>query len=108
MSETLKPDLAEIMLELAKNTQAGSALVTTAVLDQALQKLLLAAMRPLSNNVAETILGDYAPLYEIAPKTDIAYAFELIDEQTYASLKAVIKIRNKFAHTDKPLSFESQ
>jgi DNA-binding MltR family transcriptional regulator len=107
--EPLSPQKqVEAILELAKNTQAGTVLVTTALMDRAIQTLLLTAMRPLSNNVATAIFGDYGPLYETGPKIDIAYGFSLIDEQTYRSLKAVTKIRNAFAHMDRQLTFRSQ
>lgn len=111
MSLTLKPTepekLAEIILQLAKNTQAGIVLMAVALLDNSLQLLLLTAMRPLSNKVADAILGDRGPLYETAPKANVAFGFQLIDEETFRALKALTNIRNKFAHMRAQLTFES-
>jgi hypothetical protein len=64
-------------------------------------------MRQLSNAEAERIFESYGPLYELGPKADMAYALELIDGETLASLRALKNIRNAFAHTKTPLHFKS-
>ena len=48
--------------ELTRSTEAGIALVTVAVVDEWLQRLLLAAMRPISDTVAKRIFGN-GPLF---------------------------------------------
>lgn len=109
---TLRPatneELANVIQDLAKNTDAGTALVTVAAIDEWLQKLLLTAMRPLSKNEANRIFDSYGSLYELAPKADMAYAFDLITAETLAALRALVKIRNTFAHTRDPLHFDSK
>lgn len=100
-------DLAERISELSKNAQAGVALVTAAVLDEWLQKLLLTAMRDISSTVADRIFGSFRPLYELAPKADIAFALSLIDDETLAILRIIRDIRNVFAHTRVVINFDS-
>ena len=92
--------------ELTRSTEAGIALVTVAVVDEWLQRLLLAAMRPISDTVAKRIFGN-GPLSDVAPKADVAYAFSLIDERTLTRLRVLKSIRNIFAHTTEPLNFTS-
>lgn len=76
-------DLAAHIAELSKSTEAGVALVTIAIIDEWLQKLLLTAMRDdLSNGVAKRLFGSYGPFYELASKADMAFALNLIDDET--------------------------
>jgi hypothetical protein len=100
-------DLGELIAQLSKNAEAGTALVTVAVIDEWLQKLLLAAMRRLSNTEAEKMFGANRFLYDVAPKADIAYAFRLLDEETYRNLRAVKAVRDLFAHTSEQIHFNS-
>ena len=106
-SEPHEIDLAGKIEELQRNSEAGSVLVTAAIMDDWLQRLLLAAMRPLSNNVAERIFGSAHPLCDIAPKADIAFAFNLIDQQTLKNIRAVKGIRDLFAHTRDLIDFST-
>ena len=41
-----------------------------------------------------------------AAKIDIAYAIGLFDESTHRGLRTVLEIRNKFAHSRDPLTFD--
>src|SRR4029079_6089132 len=92
---------------LSKNAEAGMALASIAAIDGWLLHLLLAAMRPLSNGVAERIFDSGRPLYDIAPKADLAYAFRLIDDETLLSLRAIKKVRDVFAHSQELIHFNS-
>jgi hypothetical protein len=92
-------DLAEHIKLLQDNVASASALVTVAIVNDWLLQLLLASMCPLSNKQSERMFGSYGPLYEVAPKADMAYAFRLIDADTLAALRALNAIRNYFAHT---------
>lgn len=101
------PPLVDIVQHLIRNTEAGHVLVSAAIIDEWLQKLLLTAMRDLSEKVSERIFGSYGPLYELSPKADIAYAFGLIDNETLAILRTIRDIRNDFAHTRELLNLQS-
>jgi DNA-binding MltR family transcriptional regulator len=100
-------DLGEALRQLSENAEAGTALVTVAAIDKWLQELLLARMQKISNTVASRIFGSIGPLYEVAPKADMAYAFGLIDEATLANLRVLRDIRNEFAHTTEQIHFST-
>jgi DNA-binding MltR family transcriptional regulator len=100
-------ELEKRIAELTKSAEAGAALISTAVLNNWLQKLLLTAMREISNNIAKDIFDSYGPLYELRPKIDLAYAFSIIDDKTFSTLKTLTNIRNKFAHTEIPITFDT-
>ena len=82
-------------------------MVSAAVLNQKLMLLLLAKMRPLSIAVLERIFEGYGPLYDLAPKADLAYAISLIDEDLYHEIRVIKDIRNKFAHSPQLEDFRS-
>jgi len=48
----------------------------------------------------------HGPLSSFAAKAKVAYALGLIDEQTKEDLDYIRKIRNKFAHSPKEISFK--
>jgi hypothetical protein len=100
-------EVVKAINDLSRNAEAGTALVTVAVIDEWLLNLLLAAMRQLPRSIAERIFGSNRPLYDIAPKADIAFAFNLIDEQTLNNLRSVKKVRDLFAHTRDLIHFNS-
>jgi hypothetical protein len=100
-------EVAKSIKTLSRNAEVGGALVTVAIIDEALHKLLRMAMRPsLSNAIEKRIFS--RPLYDIAPKADIAFAFNLIDEQTLTNIRSVKEIRDLFAHTRDPIHFNTQ
>jgi DNA-binding MltR family transcriptional regulator len=100
-------DLSKRILDLQKNSEAAIALVTVAIIDEWLQKLILTAMLSLSQNVADRIFGSRGPLYGLASKADIAFAFRLIEEDVLSDVRLLRDIRNKFAHTTDVLHFDS-
>ena len=51
------------------------------------------------------IFCGYGPLSTLAGKLDIAYALGMYDQKTLKILRRIKKIRNKFAHSPKPVQF---
>jgi DNA-binding MltR family transcriptional regulator len=107
MTDGTENDVAEILVQLSRNAEAATALITVAAIDKWLEKLLRTRMREISKRVAERIFGSNGPLYEVAPKADMAYALELIDEATLQNLRVLRDIRNVFAHTAEQIHFTS-
>jgi len=99
-------DLVAHIQDLQRNSESGLALVTVALVDEWLEKLLLTAMRELSNTVA-TRLFETGPLQSFAAKADIAFAFRLIDAELLAVLRILRDVRNRFAHTRVSIGFQS-
>ena len=81
-------------------------LLRTAVLENHLLSLLLASMRPLSNEKEDRIFTK-GPLSRFAAKIAVAYGFGLIDDDLYDDLRVLREIRNKFAHTLNKITFSS-
>jgi DNA-binding MltR family transcriptional regulator len=100
-------DLAQVFRDLQQKSEAGEALVTAANLEDWVEHLLLTHMRPLSNTRAEDLFSGYGPLNSFSAKIAIAYAFDLIDEDTRANLLVIKEIRNKFAHSKSLVHFAS-
>jgi DNA-binding MltR family transcriptional regulator len=97
-------DVGTVIRELRTKSQAGTVLVSAAVIDDSLQKLLLTKMRTLSNNKAIRIFK--GPLRSFTAKIDVAYAFELIDDELYDDLTIIRDIRNEFAHSVTETDFD--
>jgi DNA-binding MltR family transcriptional regulator len=98
-------DIATVIRELSEKSQAGTVLVSAALIDEHLQRLLLTKMRSLSNTKAERIFN--GPLRSLAAKIDVAYAFELIDDELHDDLTIIRDIRNEFAHSVVETNFGS-
>jgi DNA-binding MltR family transcriptional regulator len=89
-------------------SDAHHVIIGASQLDNALEAALLAKMRQLSRDARDKLFDGYGPLNTFSAKIDISYAFNIIDNETYTSLRAVNRIRNKFAHTEKYLGFNDQ
>ncbi|MGY8631465.1 hypothetical protein RAD15_03080 [Bradyrhizobium sp. 14AA] len=105
-SEMIGAFTKDQMLEiLARQTEAGNALVTAGLIEDSLEKLLLAAGRQLSNVEATKIFGPMGALGSFSAKIELAYMFELIDKLARDDLRVIKSIRNNFAHTTRFVSF---
>jgi hypothetical protein len=98
-------DLEIQLVQLAERGEPAHVLLTAAVIEEWLERLLLSQMRELSNGLAKKIFG--GPLNAFSAKIDVAYALKLIEEDTWSDLKAIKNIRNAFAHTSDFLHFHS-
>jgi DNA-binding MltR family transcriptional regulator len=99
MTDRTENDVVELLVQLSRNAEAATALITVAAIDKWLEELLRTRMREISKRVAKRIFGSNGPVYEVAPKADMAYALELIGEATLENLRVLREIRNVFAHT---------
>jgi DNA-binding MltR family transcriptional regulator len=82
------------------------AIIEASALDNALELALLSKMRRLNSDLKEKIFDGYGPLSNFAGKIDIAYALEIIPHDFYDSLRKINRVRVKFAHPKKFLSFQ--
>jgi hypothetical protein len=96
---------ADLIGILNRQTEAGSALVVAGLVEDWLEKLLLAAGRELSKDSVKRIFG--GPLKYFKPKIEIAYMFNLIDQPVRDDLRLIADIRNAFAHTTRFVYFGS-
>jgi hypothetical protein len=98
----------DLMKILSQHTEAGNALVVAGIVEDWLEKLLLAKGRTISNKTAKRIFEGMGPLSSFSGKIDVAYLFELIDKDVARDLRVIKDIRNKFAHTTQFVHFQSE
>ena len=96
-----------VAVNLKSQTHAGMAMIVAAALDRLLEDALLTKMVKLSRAMREKLFGDYGPLRSFDAKIKVAFAFAVIDRETSQRLTIIRKIRNKFAHTEGFLDFNS-
>ena len=84
----------------------GRALISSAIVEDFLQQLLLHAMRSLSNTKAKRLFD--GPLATFDAKIEVAYAFDLIDDDLRNDLNVIKDIRNAFAHSLDWMHFQSK
>jgi DNA-binding MltR family transcriptional regulator len=85
---------------------AHLAIVTTAALEELLEKALLTQMRPLSRKIKDRLFEGYGPMANFSPKIDLAYALRVISKDDYDVLMVMKKVRDIFAHRSRVSSFE--
>lgn len=99
--------LQAVIDEFTRRTHAGTALLGAAIADQQLHDAILTKMRSLSRKLEDELFTGYGPLSSLSAKIAFAYALKLIDSNARKRLSVARQIRNKFAHADDFLTFES-
>jgi hypothetical protein len=94
----------EISAMFLPHVDAGNVLVAVGKIEDALEKLLIAKGRPLSNTLAKRIFRRGA-LSSLSDKIEVAYLIELIDETLFQDLLILKDVRNGFAHTSRFIRF---
>lgn len=77
----------DLLRILSRQTEAGNALVVAGLVEDELEKLLLAAGRQLSNRTAKAVFGGMGPLSSFSAKIEVGYLFELIDKPTVIDIE---------------------
>jgi mannitol operon repressor len=94
------PHLADFMSFLEdfnRETERGAALAAAAMIDDLLQRILVAFL--IENEGAKALMrGVNAPLGTFAAKTAAAHSLGLITDTEHADCMLIRKIRNEFAH----------
>jgi len=92
---------------LMKSNDGSIAITGACTVDLYLGLLFTAVMVNDPKVVKGLLDGErHGPLSSFAAKAKVAYALGLIDEQTKEDLDYIRKIRNKFAHSLKAISFQ--
>jgi DNA-binding MltR family transcriptional regulator len=95
-----------IMDELEAQTDRGMAIIGAAYLEERLTEAIRSRFVS-ENEQADELLSYKGPLGTFGAKIDAAYAFGLIGEVTRRDLHLIRYIRNDFAHTVEPVSFNT-
>ena len=94
--------------DINQGSDTTAALIVNAWLDRHLEKALrLNFVQDLSKTELDDLFGYPAPLDSLSSKTRVAYAIGMFGKVTRDNLSAVTKIRNLFAHTPTPISFDT-
>ena len=90
-------EFTEFLGFLNSESDRGSVLISTAMLDDLLQRTIQSFLIEHSDTVKLTE-GFNAPLGSISARTIAAYVLGLISASEHAELGVLRKIRNRFAH----------
>lgn len=83
------------------------AIVCTSLLEYSLGNLLERSFRNLSSDQRRELFEGTAPLSTFSARIAISYALAIVDKSIKSDLDLVRQIRNAFAHTIKPLNFDT-
>ncbi len=108
----MKEDLTGTQLnatfdELFKQSDRAAAVVSGSILEEILQRMLLAFFLS-HNNIEKNLFDGLTPLSTFGAKIDIAYHVGLINDAEYGDLKLIKRIRNEFAHSIKGINFDAE
>jgi DNA-binding MltR family transcriptional regulator len=92
--------------EVQSESQRAMAILSVAILDEALTCLLRTTLLPCTSSTDPLFDGSYAPLGSFSTKIDFANRMGLITPDVSQSLHLVRRIRNEFAHNIASCSFE--
>ena len=92
--------------ELFGENDRAAAILAAANFEQWLLTKLSMRFVPLGKPMRKRIFENYGPLSTFSSKIDIAFAVGLYDKNTWNGLNTVKKIRNRFAHSSKPINFD--
>jgi DNA-binding MltR family transcriptional regulator len=101
----LSADIARFVEDFQKETDRGAALAAAAFLDDVLTAMLCAAF--IDDPKTATRLLEYpGPISTFGARADLAYAMGLLGPKMHADLKVIREIRNHFAHSHSPVTFD--
>jgi DNA-binding MltR family transcriptional regulator len=92
--------------EVFKQTDRASAIVSSALLEELLERLLLAHLVD-HVSVKRDLFEGIAPLSTMSAKINLAYYLGLLNQNEFDDLKLIKKIRNDFAHSFEGINFET-
>ena len=81
-------------------SQAAMAIYVSQLVENILAEKLASKLAISSNNFKHRIFEGYGPLSTFTAKIDMARALEIVDEETYNTLRILKSIRNEVAHPD--------
>lgn len=108
MSNNFTPEqLNRTFDEIFKQTDRASAIVSSAILEEILERMLISFFVN-HDTIKKDLFDGTAPISTFSAKINIVYHLGLIDINEYRDLKIVKDIRNDFAHSFEHINFETQ
>ena len=100
----LSADSRRFIEDLQKETDRGAALVGATFIDNVLESMLRAYFVD-DKEIVDELLNSNDLIGNLSVKGKMAYCLGLIGKENYRDINVIRKIRNEFAHLDKPVSF---
>lgn len=106
-SKKLEENIRKFIVDFNKETDRACVILSAAILENALEKLLKAFFILTESSHDDLFDGPIAPLGSFWAKTKIAYRLGLIDTGLSHDLDVIRKIRNDFAHNITECKFDN-
>lgn len=98
----------ELLIDtVTERNERAAVLAVVSLLEGALQKSLTTEFLPDSKGKLEYMFGSGAPLRPFSAKIRIGFALKVFGPNTRDNLDAIREVRNSFAHTMSPISFDT-
>ena len=104
MDENQSDQMIRFLAEVYSESDRAAAILAAAAIDQRLTRLLYKLFGPETSQSTSLFRPD-DPLGSLAAKIEVAFRTGIIGEDLHRELHLLRKIRNKFAHSEKLLSF---
>jgi hypothetical protein len=98
--------LAAFLAEFNRESDRGAALVAASMLDERLCEVLGSFLTD-GSTASELLSGFNAPLGTLSARASASHALGLIQDNEFAEITIIRKIRNEFGHSWKPMSLET-
>lgn len=98
--DSLFPKLSKIFEQMYSVSQAAMAIYISQLVENILEGSLSSKLTISSNTFDDRLFKGYGPLSTFTAKIDMARALEIVDEETYNTLRILKNIRNEVAHPD--------
>lgn len=97
-------DYNNIVEQFHRESDRAAAIQAASLVECFTEQLLRPFMK--EDSVVEGLFNGYGPLGTFSARSDIAYAFGIIDNVMHRDLEYIRKIRNHFAHNPTEASFD--
>ena len=92
------PKLGKMVEQMFSVSQAAIAIYISQIVENILEGSLASKLTISSNTFYARLFEGYGPLSTFTAKIDMARALEILDEETYNTLRILKNIRNEIAH----------
>jgi DNA-binding MltR family transcriptional regulator len=106
---SVPPELELIIDEIREQPDRGAAILAGSILSEFLARAIIKAFSTETSNRRRVKLFEgFGPLSSFSARIEIAYSMAVVDDDaTYNDLIVIKDIRNAFAHSIEPMSFQS-
>jgi hypothetical protein len=105
--DALKRDLEEFVDSLAMEGDRSAVVLGAERINLALEMLLIAYLKP-SDKDDDNLFGREKPLEGFNSRINLAHRLGLLDDEFRNALRAIMRLRNKFAHATKLETLKTQ